>query len=574
MMSENPVKALVAGKRRDRRQAELVAIAGLLLLAVVVRGVILFTGQRYLRSDEAVVGLMAKHVVTRGERPVFLYGQPYGGGHAMVAYVAAPLFHAFGPSAILLTGISATVSVFCLVILWIILRRYFDPRVAVAATALYAFSPPVVYQAFLVNGGTETFALALAALLFFLRAYLDGRRTWLTAALCGLFSGLACWGMDYALLYPAVFAILWIFSGGERKWRWLGVFVLGFVAGWFPVILYNLQNDFAHLRYMFAPAGTDAGFFGHFFRALWGVVSGHLAAFFGGDIDDFKPARLDDWIHAGAAMAAVVVLIYRHRAGLLKTLKSHPLSSKEPCPLPRALIPAAFILVYLMMYGVAKFSLPHHPPPRYLLPLCPFVSIAIAWAALGRSAELQTARAPEARLRTMEALGWVLVAFLVARGAIVCLQVGTRPWHEEHRIRTSGEDIAKLAERLKARGIRTVLAPYEIQWRLLFETDERILASSDGISPLPRYAWYGAEVERQIREEGEAVAAVFTADFAFAEKFGPITEYVWYTVLSARSVRREESESGHEGCRGFVVFYPLPPRILEQVLRKNRGAGP
>ena len=429
-----------------------------------------------------------------------------------------------------------------------------------AGTALYAFSPPVMYQAFLVNGGTETFALALVALLFFLRAYLDNRRTWVTASLCGLFSGLAYWGMDYALLYPIVFVLLWVFARGQRKWRWLGTFVLGFLVGCLPLILYNLGHDFGHIRGMFASAESDAGFLEHFFGAWWGVVSGDLASFFGGDIDDFKPASLDAWIHAGVVIIAVIVLIYRHRGAIVRAMKRHPLSSVEPSPLPAALLPIVFILAYLMMYAVAKFSLPGARTPRYFLPLCPFVSMAVALTALGSSGGPAAAkpRASDARVLPLRALGWVLVGALVVRGAVVSLQIGIRPWHEEHRIRASGEDIKRLATLLSRRGIRTVLAPYEIQWRLLFETDEEILASSDGISPKPRYDSYGEEFRRRVLQGGEPVAAVFTKDFRFAEKWGGMTKRRWYALPSrAAAGRKIPVPSRHKGCQGFVVFYPL-----------------
>ena len=58
-----------AGCAVHKRRA---VVLGVLLLATILttRGMMLFTGQRYLRSDEAVVGLMAKHIVTRSERPL------------------------------------------------------------------------------------------------------------------------------------------------------------------------------------------------------------------------------------------------------------------------------------------------------------------------------------------------------------------------------------------------------------------------------------------------------------------------------------------------------------------------
>ena len=219
-----------AGKKSN----DLTMIATILLLAAAMRGVILFTGQRWLRSDEAVVGLMAKHIFTRGERPIFLYGQSYGGGHAIVAYLAAPMFAAFGRSPILLTGISASLSVVNIWLVWLILKRLFGGATASLGAALYAFSPPVVYQSFLINGGTETFLLALMALHFFLRSYMGRGPRPLAEFLAGAFGGLAYWGMDYALLYPAVFVALWLISSAHRRWGLFARFTVGFLVGCSP----------------------------------------------------------------------------------------------------------------------------------------------------------------------------------------------------------------------------------------------------------------------------------------------------------------------------------------------------
>ena len=138
--------------------------------------------------------------------------------------------------------------------------------------------------------------------------------------------------------------------------------------------------------------------------------------------------------------------------------------------LPAALLPPLFVIVYLGMYGAAKFSLPGLRTPRYLLPLCPFVSIAIATVVAGWTGGRRWA-------------GLAAILFLVVTGAAASLQIGLRPWHEEHLVRTSGAEIAKLAAAVQERGIRVAFAPYEIQWRLMFATDERVGSLPNGSVP-------------------------------------------------------------------------------------------
>ena len=538
------------------------AIAGVLLLAAGLRGAILFAGHRGLRSDEAVVGLMAKHIFTRGETPVFLYGQAYGGGHAMVAYLAAPLFALFGRSAALLAGISAALSLVSVWLVWLIVRRHVGDGAAVLAAALYAFSPPVVYQSYLVNGGTEAFLLALVALHFFLRSYAGETPEPRGQFLAGLFSGLAYWAMDYTLLYPVVFALLWLALGpsgsSQGRWRALARLAGGFLVGGLPLLAYNVQHHFEHFRQMYAPAaGASAGLLDHFFGALGRLFSGDLAAFFGGDIDDIHPAGPAAWVHAVVAMLAVAVLIYRNREAI-----SHFLKSRR---VPVTLLPAVFVLVYLGMYGVAKFSLPELRTPRYLLPLCPFVSIAIAIVVAGWTGARRWA-------------GLAVIAFLAAAGAAASLQIGMRTWHEEHGIRTSGIEMAKLAEAVQARGIRAAFAPYEVQWRLMFAADEKVLVSSLGISPGPalgrssRYPPYDDAVLKMVGE-GEKFAFIFRQDFGFAEwaargRTGGLTREVWRDACRRAGVSPQRIPVGEE----FVIFYPLNAPFMQALWEAKEAA--
>src|SRR5690242_4854120 len=75
----------------------------LLALAAIYRLVLLARGWPALDSDEAVIGLMARHIL-HGERPTFFWGQNYMG--PFEAYFAALLFVLFGSSSFVL-GLSA-----------------------------------------------------------------------------------------------------------------------------------------------------------------------------------------------------------------------------------------------------------------------------------------------------------------------------------------------------------------------------------------------------------------------------------------------------------------------------------
>jgi len=482
----------------QRTCADWKALIAVLAIAVALRVLLLFSGQQYLRSDEAVVGLMAKHIVTRGELPLFLYGQPYGGGHAIVAYVAAPLFALFGRSAVLLTAISAAVSVVNVWLVWRILRKYFSRTAAVLGS------------------------------------------------IPGIFGGLAYYAMDYALLYPIGFGILWLFTGGKNKWRCIGGLIGGFLAGCLPLIVYNLTHDFAHLRHIFRnPAGPSVGFIEHFFGALAHALTEGLPAFFAGAIDDYAPATAWSWFHTALALVALVVLVYTQRGALFKTLRGISFYGSRATPLPPALWPVFFVALYMAMYGAAKFSLTPFRTPRYFLPLCPFVSMAIA------AAVVQWRGATERRLACAVTL------ILAAGSAVSAYAVVSLPWHEEHRVRTHGEQLELVGRWLQDHNVEIAYAPYEIAWRLMFETDERVLVSCEGFSPLPRYDYYIREVRRRA-EEGKPFALVARRDFAFVALGGGLNAGPELAESFQQSLRRKRLPADPVfETEEFLVFYPL-----------------
>src|SRR5207247_2455482 len=78
----------------------------IILFAIVLRIILIVQGWPATDSDEGTLGLMARHIAYRGEYPIFFYGQGYMG--SFEAYLAAILFHLFGPSLFVLELLIAT----------------------------------------------------------------------------------------------------------------------------------------------------------------------------------------------------------------------------------------------------------------------------------------------------------------------------------------------------------------------------------------------------------------------------------------------------------------------------------
>jgi hypothetical protein len=70
--------------------------ASVFTIVLARSAVFLISPESYFDSDQAIVGLMAKHLSELRAFPVFLYGQTYMLG--VEAWLAAPLFLIFGAS--------------------------------------------------------------------------------------------------------------------------------------------------------------------------------------------------------------------------------------------------------------------------------------------------------------------------------------------------------------------------------------------------------------------------------------------------------------------------------------------
>src|SRR5437870_12537506 len=87
---------------------------GVLVLIAAARFAILLTSQTHVHSDEAIIGLMGKHILEGRYFPFYMYGQPYNAGAAWDASLAAIAFAFFGVSVISLKSCIVVLSLICL----------------------------------------------------------------------------------------------------------------------------------------------------------------------------------------------------------------------------------------------------------------------------------------------------------------------------------------------------------------------------------------------------------------------------------------------------------------------------
>lgn len=140
--------------------------AAVLLAAVILRGwFFLEYDESYFDSDQAIVGLMAKHLVEGTARPLFFYGQEYMLG--VEAWLMAPVFALLGPTVFALRLTMVIVNAVTTLTLWWLLMRCARLPVWSAALAAAPFAlAPVITSAHLVEaqgGNPEPFLWVLIA---------------------------------------------------------------------------------------------------------------------------------------------------------------------------------------------------------------------------------------------------------------------------------------------------------------------------------------------------------------------------------------------------------------------------
>jgi 4-amino-4-deoxy-L-arabinose transferase-like glycosyltransferase len=194
-----------------------------LLLAVGLKTWLVAGGWVSFNSDEAVVALMARHILN-GARPTFFYGQAYMG--SLDAFLVALAFRIFGEQvwAIRLVQVGLYLGVLASTT-WLGKKIFRDWRAGALGALLLAI-PAVnvtLYTTASLGGYGE--ALLLGNLILLCVLQINDRREagdfpgpWYWWALCGFFSGLGLWAFGLTLVYSLPAAVFLVFlSWRQRK---------------------------------------------------------------------------------------------------------------------------------------------------------------------------------------------------------------------------------------------------------------------------------------------------------------------------------------------------------------------
>jgi 4-amino-4-deoxy-L-arabinose transferase-like glycosyltransferase len=202
---------------------------------LIVRLPFLLRADRFFDADEAVEGLMARHL---GDHSLFLWGQRYKGTPEV--FVTGAVFHVAGPGVIALKAVTLACFVVFVCLNFRLLERLWSRRLAWIATAFFIVGPPSLVL-WTLSGSAEivTTWIAGVALMFAAGCWYRTRSPLaLFAAFAAIGAGL--WIQQYILYYVVPITLVitaaeWQTLRRVRLPAWLHV-VLALVAA--VVLLY------------------------------------------------------------------------------------------------------------------------------------------------------------------------------------------------------------------------------------------------------------------------------------------------------------------------------------------------
>jgi len=241
---------MIYRKRLRSIQGEL-CIFALILIATFLRLILIYFNWPTTNSDEGNMGILARHVAYNGELPIFFYGRPYLG--PIEGYLAAPLFHLFGPSTFTLRLALLPFFPLFLICMYYLTRLLYTQKLAVFTVILLCFGSQEIISRQLKAVGEYPELIFFAAFISLVVSWLilsyhrvnaqsrtTARRIFIYGVL-GLVIGVALW-VDFLILPFLGTGILLLLLFCRRELvSWAGISILlGTVIGAFPLLYYNI----------------------------------------------------------------------------------------------------------------------------------------------------------------------------------------------------------------------------------------------------------------------------------------------------------------------------------------------
>jgi hypothetical protein len=490
--------------------------------AILTKIALLWTSQRALDGDEAIVGLMATHISQGKSHPLFFYGQSYDAGAGILAHLAALIFSLVGISGLGLKVVALGVWIAAVLMATLAVRRCFGWTTGAIAAALLLWAPSSVEWAMKARGGH---VLAVLLIMVMLYLALPDRPTLWRGAAIGVLGAAAIWCQPSVFPAAAVIAIwVGVESLSRREFLGAGAPVLGAAA--ISILPLAIMRGSASSWSWETLAGGYAS------RNLGVIFSSMVPGIFTPDLDGVLPAA-PRWIGgvgyvwllaAAAALIALLIALVRGTiAGRVR--RAAALLIAVTCSAP--------IATLMVDSGYAR--------PRHMLVFYPLACMVIAVALeVWRERLLQVPRES-------------IVALLVLSGAAVHFAyIGPQVIHGagEQEAVLPAEIVGRAIADLETHQVRCVFSESPmLQWNLMFDSRERIAAR--WTSPKDRWQPY---VER--------VNAAFAAGQPCALLVRNVPYHEPIPQLRARFMDRPQQFTAFNDS--YAILYDPPRQFIAE----------
>lgn len=526
----------IEDNRTGRRTRFSVASRWLLLVAVIaaigVKAVLFMTESVPFNSDEAVIGLMAKHIL-EGATPAFFYGQAYMG--SLDAWLTAGLFALFEPGVAWIRVLQAALYGLFVVTTWLLARRFFPGTNIDRWAVVLAVVPPILvttYTSATLGGYGEILVLGNLCLLFGHNALKDPRRMRMWGLL-GLAAGIGFWTLGLIIVYllPIALIYIWRFEPSS-SWIIGGSLAFGgFVLGSAPWWLFDLAHDGAALAALTGgtPLPSTVG------QRLVGLLLLGLPALFG-----IRPPWSSDFL----PIPLLFIGILLHLAvGLHLIVRFR----RRPSPLGLGVkllagVPLALLAAFLItQFGIDSTG-------RYLLPM--YLPVLLASAYLLDQAWRWRREAAVAGLTGFLVVnGWATAQAASMSGITTQFDPITRFGNEHDRA---------LIGFLEQRDVSTGYTNYWVAYRIGFLTAEEVQLSPE----LP----YKADLrytERDLRIPGYKEAADSSDRIVYITTKHPTLDSRIRRAFEELDVKYRQRGIGH-----YHVFFNLSRPVRPDEIRE------
>ena len=449
-------------------------VAGMLVLATLVRLPALLAPYSVISGDSAVNGIVAREIRTGAiAPPVYAPGYPYEGTLKvnLTALVGRALPGASTPTVYIWAG-------HAFYLLWTaaVMRLAFGAggTTAAAGAGLFMALSPRFLVAFSVNNVGQYQELnAFGALALAVLAAGGG----LGAA--AFLVGLAVWQQLVAFYFVLALAIAVLLTPALRTPRSLAQGAIGFAAGTYPIWIWNAANAWA--TFDFFRRGAKGGAMGRLSEVptqLRRTLSVSFPKLFGAS--DLELGSAAATLAALVLPALVLAMAWTHR----REIRAQRARS------------AVFLVVLLFaitlgVFSISKFSRRGIQRPRYLLPLYTPIAVSVGWGLAAFATRSKAAAVGAGAL----VLGWNAL--------------GTVPWLTGRRI--AHEADAAFLSALDEAGVRRGHAGFTLATRVTFLSDGRQTIAGDLV---PEIDWVYMPHAHEVAERGADVYLAERPDLA------------------------------------------------------------